>query len=69
MYSVGAALCKPLLQDDKGPREGWRELLKTELNNFNSEYNALMYGGTPITQVRVESQVTRRAEAHRRFLY
>nr|ACF39778.1 PAS domain sensory protein FXL1 [Chlamydomonas reinhardtii] len=37
--------------DDKGPREGWRELLKTELNNFNSEYNALMYGGTPITQV------------------
>ncbi|KAG2443480.1 hypothetical protein HXX76_001833 [Chlamydomonas incerta] len=37
--------------DDKGPRESWRELLKQELDNFESEYNALMYGGTPITQV------------------
>ncbi|KAG2443202.1 hypothetical protein HYH02_009279 [Chlamydomonas schloesseri] len=37
--------------DDVSSREDWRVLLKSELDNFESEYNALMYGGTPITQV------------------
>ncbi|KAG2443479.1 hypothetical protein HXX76_001832 [Chlamydomonas incerta] len=37
-------------QDDKDTREVWRELLKTEMRYFESEYDSLMYGGTPITQ-------------------
>ena len=31
-------------------RSLWRDLLTTELRYFESEYDALMYGGVPITQ-------------------
>ncbi|KAG2443224.1 hypothetical protein HYH02_009297 [Chlamydomonas schloesseri] len=37
-------------QDDFESREVWREMLKQEMTYFESEYDALMYGGTPITQ-------------------
>ncbi|KAG2443203.1 hypothetical protein HYH02_009280 [Chlamydomonas schloesseri] len=37
-------------QDDIESREAWREMLKKEMTYFESEYDALMYGGTPITQ-------------------
>ncbi|KAG2497251.1 hypothetical protein HYH03_004835 [Edaphochlamys debaryana] len=37
-------------QDDRDSRELWREMLKQELVYFESEYDALMYGGTPVTQ-------------------
>lgn len=39
-------------QDSIAERESWREQLVRELSYFESEYNSLMYGGTPITQVR-----------------
>ncbi|GLC73343.1 hypothetical protein PLESTF_001365300 [Pleodorina starrii] len=38
-------------QDDAASRVLWREMLATELRYFESEYDALMYGGTPITQL------------------
>ncbi|KAG2450421.1 hypothetical protein HYH02_004923 [Chlamydomonas schloesseri] len=38
-------------QDSIAERESWREQLVRELSYFESEYNSLMYGGTPITQV------------------
>ncbi|PNW79070.1 hypothetical protein CHLRE_09g399663v5 [Chlamydomonas reinhardtii] len=37
-------------QDEDASRDIWRDMLATELRYFDSEYNALMYGGTPITQ-------------------
>ncbi|KAG2434419.1 hypothetical protein HYH02_012249 [Chlamydomonas schloesseri] len=37
-------------QDEDTSRDIWRDMLATELRYFESEYNALMYGGTPITQ-------------------
>ena len=41
-----------LVQDDAASRSLWREMLTTEVRYFESEYDALMYGGVPITQVR-----------------
>ncbi|GIL75466.1 hypothetical protein Vretifemale_5250, partial [Volvox reticuliferus] len=38
-------------QDDVTSRSLWREMLRTELRYFESEYDALMYGGIPITQL------------------
>ncbi|KAG2441028.1 hypothetical protein HXX76_003881 [Chlamydomonas incerta] len=38
-------------QDSIAERNSWREQLVQELAYFESEYNSLMYGGTPITQV------------------
>ncbi|KAG2443454.1 hypothetical protein HXX76_001811 [Chlamydomonas incerta] len=38
-------------QDDIESREVWRGMLKQEMSYFESEYDALMYGGTPITQM------------------
>ncbi|GLI61938.1 hypothetical protein VaNZ11_004468 [Volvox africanus] len=38
-------------QDDATARSLWREMLRTELRYFESEYDALMYGGIPITQM------------------
>ncbi|KAG2497227.1 hypothetical protein HYH03_004816 [Edaphochlamys debaryana] len=37
-------------QDDRESRDVWRDSLKQELSYFASEYDALMYGGTPVTQ-------------------
>lgn len=41
-----------LAQDDKPGRDLWREVLRTEVKLFTSEYNTLMYGGTALSQVR-----------------
>ncbi|PNW74156.1 hypothetical protein CHLRE_13g587550v5 [Chlamydomonas reinhardtii] len=38
-------------QDDIESREVWRGMLKQEMSYFLSEYDALMYGGNPITQI------------------
>ncbi|KAG2493141.1 hypothetical protein HYH03_008565 [Edaphochlamys debaryana] len=42
--AIGAAF---VTQDDMESREVWRPLLARELDIFESEYNALMYGGLP----------------------
>ncbi|KAG2446966.1 hypothetical protein HYH02_008120 [Chlamydomonas schloesseri] len=39
-----------LAQDDKASRDLWREVLRTEVKLFTSEYNTLMYGGTALSQ-------------------
>ncbi|PNW76743.1 hypothetical protein CHLRE_11g469500v5 [Chlamydomonas reinhardtii] len=39
-----------LAQDDKPGRDLWREVLRTEVKLFTSEYNTLMYGGTALSQ-------------------
>ncbi|KAG2432252.1 hypothetical protein HXX76_009170 [Chlamydomonas incerta] len=39
-----------LAQDDKPSRDLWREVLRTEVQLFTSEYNTLMYGGTALSQ-------------------
>ncbi|KXZ46877.1 hypothetical protein GPECTOR_40g611 [Gonium pectorale] len=45
-----------LSQDDKPSRDLWREVLRNEVRLFTSEYNALMYGGTALSQANSQFQ-------------
>ncbi|GFR46145.1 hypothetical protein Agub_g7671, partial [Astrephomene gubernaculifera] len=48
---VRAITIAMVTQDDAPSRDVWRQLLSTELSIFESEYNALMYGGEPTSMV------------------
>lgn len=56
---VEAECRRSLPQDDAESRNLFRDMLRTEVRHFTSEYNALMYGGTAMSQVRSVRCATR----------